>query len=630
MSAVLTVVTNNIEDIPCLRDKALLAFSKEGYPIAGSLDNNVYELSFDDATRNILVLGATGRGKTESVMLPAAQRLIDCNCPGLILDVKGDFSRRISHSDSEKVMTIGPDGSSGINLIGGLDAQSFRALLDNLRRRFISNESYWGAMGVEDAVLVFLFIADTGKEPTLVDIFKGLQNPRQFCISLERHLRYTPSVSEELLRQIESRQTDEFSILSAGSFCGKDSESNRVQEQYSWQTNSLMKIISPFVNTRKLQSAFSTESGKSLHQLVHNDKKVLILDMNVDRYSDTAYTAGRILRFQFMRAVTTHYEQRLKAGYGKEIFSFMLVDEYQQYINIDSSGMQNSLRDDNTWLDRSRGYGHINILATQSITSLLAQAEAKPVESVIQNCQTTIVFPTTDSKTLSRISELSGEQTTTNALTYSLLNPQKIGHGFMHIANHKKSGGASLCGKMSAGTITEGKYRFMNNFIGQSEESCTYLHSNHQVPEKIDNPFFRPHMPFIPNGRVHVLISRTSTNSEMWLEKLSALSQVQYVGLYDLDTRFVPFHHSIKFDEFSETITTGDIVVIFEPTDSFLKRKLSDEVTLNILRSMRQQNVVVLCNSPNDEILDIERVADYVEHTPKDIIKRLKVLLEGT
>ena len=71
-----------------LRSRPLLAFPLDGAAIAGTSDGHA-KISFWDGTYNILVVGGTGSGKTESVMRPALSQLLHHGCPGIVLDVKG-------------------------------------------------------------------------------------------------------------------------------------------------------------------------------------------------------------------------------------------------------------------------------------------------------------------------------------------------------------------------------------------------------------------------------------------------------------------------------------------------------------------------------------------------------------
>jgi len=56
----------------------------------------------DDAAQNILVIGATGSGKTTRAINPILLQLIEQGCGGLVFDIKGDFHKTVE-SLSQKI-----------------------------------------------------------------------------------------------------------------------------------------------------------------------------------------------------------------------------------------------------------------------------------------------------------------------------------------------------------------------------------------------------------------------------------------------------------------------------------------------------------------------------------------------
>ena len=72
MSARYSVVERcRVAELP-LRDQPLLVFAKHGPAMVGQVDER-YVITFGDATRNICVLGGTGRGVTK--LLPRKSAL---------------------------------------------------------------------------------------------------------------------------------------------------------------------------------------------------------------------------------------------------------------------------------------------------------------------------------------------------------------------------------------------------------------------------------------------------------------------------------------------------------------------------------------------------------------------------
>ena len=110
------------------RDLPLLAFPASGPPIAGLRpeDDGWLKVSFGAATQNVLVVGGTGSGKTEAVMRPALARLLDSGCPGLVLDVKSDYSAMAAGYPDRTVLVGTCPGARPINILAGMPDERFR------------------------------------------------------------------------------------------------------------------------------------------------------------------------------------------------------------------------------------------------------------------------------------------------------------------------------------------------------------------------------------------------------------------------------------------------------------------------------------------------------------------------
>ena len=607
MSARYSVVERcRVAELP-LRDQPLLVFAKHGPAMVGQVDER-YVITFGDATRNICVLGGTGRGKTESIMLPAAARMIANDCVGLVLDAKGDFVI-LSDQFPERTMVIGPGYASQINLLGGNDVSVFRALIEEMHGKYHQHEKYWGSMGVEDAILIFLYVRESGHEPTLKDIHDGLAEPKPFCLQLERFLRSREKISKALIDQIKSRKQDEFGMLRLGGFLGIESESPRAAEQYSWQTNAIVKSLAVIVSNPELERAFCTAGSPDVAQLAFSDQKTLILDVNADEYPDAAFTIGRMLRLQYMRAVSTTYRERQVLGVGRDVFSFMLIDEYQQYVNAAVHRQTDSLRDDNTWFDRSRSYGHINIVATQSMSSLFAQVDRSAADTIVQNCRTSIILPSTDVPTLNRAALLAGSANGGSVARDSLLNPGAQGEGFVHIANSGACHGGSLGGLMKAGVIVDQRYAFMNAFIGVNKRNVQVARPT-PLPAIVENPFTGKR-PVSCSGILHVVVNRELPEAGDWLAGLTANPRIRFVGIVDfLGQRKVHWTKRESYGDYAESVEPGDVVLIPVFADKQQSRVLLSRQLFDLVEAMRKAGATILVGPTDESMLDLERKAD--------------------
>jgi len=68
-----------------------------------------FDLTYENAILNNLIIGSTGTGKTSTVILPMIENLIKNNTPGLILDIKNnltDYIYNIAEKYNKKDMLI--------------------------------------------------------------------------------------------------------------------------------------------------------------------------------------------------------------------------------------------------------------------------------------------------------------------------------------------------------------------------------------------------------------------------------------------------------------------------------------------------------------------------------------------
>lgn len=626
MAGQLSIVARTRHVGPQLRDKPLLVLSSDGPACAGNV-GSAYEITFGDATRNIIVFGGTGRGKTESFMLPAAARMIANGCVGLILDAKGDFSF-LAEQFADSTFVLGPGHDTPINLLAGMEVGAFRAVMEDVQGRYHAHEKYWGSTGVEDAVLVFLYVRETGREPTLKDIHDALAKPQEFCLRLERFLRGRDRLSQELLDQITARSQDEFGLLRLAGFNGEESESSKAREQYSWQTNALVKAMGVIVRNPSLRNAFCAAGSASVETLVFGQKKTLILDINVDQHPDATFTIGRMLRLQFMRAVTSTHNQRASRGdLGVQTFTFMLIDEYQQYVNAAVQQQADSLRDDNTWFDRSRSYGHVNIVATQSLSSLYAQVERAAADTIVQNCQNTVILPTTDPATLARAALLAGSDANGSLVRAELLNPGAHGKGFVHIANSNERRGGAIAGLMKVGTVVDQRHAYMKAYIGVSRLP-SLPPADTAARDEVSNPYMGKRLP-PTTGRIHVIVNLSHFVTRQWLSALTAHEKVRYVGIIDfIRQAALPWDRRDLYHGYPDDIQAGDLILIPNFNELRQSRMLESIHVVDLIDNISGTGCGLLLGPPSNKLIELERKMDRVLVSTGELITFTHALLE--
>ena len=95
-------------------------------------------ISIKDGTHGVAIIGGTGRGKTESFVTPMAKAMIEAGLPGLVIDVKNNFTDRIRRlaavsGRSGDIVELGTHPSATpVNFLAGLSYPEMEQLFHSL------------------------------------------------------------------------------------------------------------------------------------------------------------------------------------------------------------------------------------------------------------------------------------------------------------------------------------------------------------------------------------------------------------------------------------------------------------------------------------------------------------------
>lgn len=440
------------------------------------LNKNEISLSFGDATTNIMIFGGTGTGKTTAICYPVVYNLISNDCSGLIIDVKGGYSHIARHfnSTNDKCLILGVETDcSPVNLIGGISPYKLREFL---KEAIVNNQSneYWGSNGIEDIVLIYELLLSINKNkcPTLADLyFFAVDN-----FNLKKVIAKCDDY--DIMKKMRMRrESDSFSLFSLNI-----SSNDTSQEQKTWQLSSLLNCLKYFYEDENLNNYFCNNDFLDFDHIIYEKKQTIVLDLPTSHFSNVSLFVSKILRARFRDTIKNKGESKLQqSGYGNKLFTFLLIDEYQQYISTRTS----LSADDNNWLDTSRGYGHINILSTQSVDSLIAKSDEASAHQLIGNCRNIIHLGSNAKHSLEHLLSLSNEQIKNS------VRSQYDDCGFLYIGkrNLTRKGVSSLI------TTGQSNHRFMNYFIKnpikhietRKEESTHYSYENNYINYEINN-----------------------------------------------------------------------------------------------------------------------------------------------
>lgn len=428
------------------------------------------EISFDDANKNVAVFGGTSSGKT-NMARNGLERLIEKDCPGIVLDVKGDYKEFLLDLAPERVVVIGAtEDCSPINLIGGMTCEKFMSFISD-EIDHMHKEKFWGTGGLRDTEFLFRFLQEDSY-PTLASLYDRLLDPEKFSPEIFKKITLLEELDENLINSFSAVKQAAFSFYNRG--MNAEEENIKLFEQYEWHTASILSVLRNFSTNALIRDKLSAKDKVDIGSLIYEENKIVVLDMPVTRFGSVAYTISRLIRQQFVDAMFSLSSWSLaKKGLGFSKYTFMLIDEYQQFINISQGKNTCGLYDDNLILDKTRQYGHINILATQGVSSLQSQATREGVESLLQNCRTQVFFSSNDQATLSQVNSLSQS----DEITESVLKPVSKGMAYLYTAHASSKQGGSLSGVYRC---PRNKWTPIFGIDG----------NNPFVPGKIKNPFF--------------------------------------------------------------------------------------------------------------------------------------------
>lgn len=437
-----------------LKNKTLLSF-KEVFPNSklknfyADLKGREIELSFSDATKNIMVFGGIGSGKTTSVCMPFIQKMVDNKCGGIVFDIKGGYSKYCKDINRKQkrqpCMILGADHDcEKYNLLANFNRELLEEYLHYQQKsERVGNDSYWGSEGVIDFLLIYdILIELKGKSTTFADMYYFLSNSNEIQnLILELEHRKLENTLEKIYKR---RQQYIFSLFN-------NESGERIEEQRSWQLHFILKVLKPFYFNASIRSKFCASGEIDLETIIYKNNKIIVLDLPEAKYGLVATSITKQLQVLFRNTVKKLGESYLQSqGYGTEKFTFVLIDEYQQFI---TTGVEGSC-DDNNWLDTSRGYGNINLLCTQSVDSLYSKSNHDAANQLIGNCRNIIHLGTNAIHSLDHIEKLSNKDVKDLLL-------KKSEHGLFYIGQT----GKKRTGKIGIIITGQSKDHVMNKFI---------------------------------------------------------------------------------------------------------------------------------------------------------------------
>ena len=359
------------------------------------------------ACYNTAVFGSTGAGKTSCAILPSADSLIGLGFGGLVIDVKGNVGDQVRalavrHGRTQDVVEFGSsDIATPINILGGMTIAQVREFLSIVATFQFGSHTHnldWHMKGVASAVdcvmlLRYLQNNDTRFQVKLCTLQEMLNNwpvaARLFDYFVANMHDKDDAEQRNFIDKIKS---DQFNPMV---FDKKKAVNNTYNEQTTWRITAIRNGLSEFLEHPGIVRNFATvESLLDVERLIYDETKIVLLRFDHTCGQVGAWLSRHILT-DFYKAV---YKRGMKLDKGR--YTFFIGDEFQEICNFNPGNRYN----DNAFAAKAREYNAIQIVGTQSVSSLISRgATVEAVLEYLNNINNRIVLYCDDSITQSMV-----------------------------------------------------------------------------------------------------------------------------------------------------------------------------------------------------------------------------------
>lgn len=356
--------------------------------------------------QNVLVTGSIGSGKTSSLLYPLTEQLLSMNfCDKyksafLILDVKGNYYKFvkkvcIDYCHLSDFIIIGLNNSITYNPLDkpNLKPHVLAKRLKDILLLFSpqQTESYW--IDKAEQVLteaIKLCRIYNNEYVTFIEIHKLILSKDYYQEKVD-YLKST--FFDNLLDQ------DQISSLISCMNFFEDEFLSLDDRTQSIIKSEVSRITNIFVSDEDVKRIFCPDKKDISFpgfQYVLKNQKIVVLDMNLAEYNNLSKIIAAYLKIDFQSEIL------IQLSKDDVVYpSCFICDEYHEYVT----------QNDSSFFAQSREAKSINIVATQSYSSLLSSIHDSTITKVlIQNLVNKLWFRTDDSFTIEEIIKQTGKE----------------------------------------------------------------------------------------------------------------------------------------------------------------------------------------------------------------------------
>ncbi len=359
--------------------------------------------------QNILITGTIGTGKTSSAMYPFTEQLIEYESENydkkigmLILDVKGNYFNQVrkfayKYNRLDDVIVIELGGKykynplNKPNLKASVLANRLKIILELFSGK--TTESYW--IDKSEQILCecikFCRLYNDGYV-NFEELHNLVTNQNYYIEKIE--------IVKKLFQKNKFSKEECYDLLTSITFFEK--EFYKLDSRtMSILKSEITRITNCFISDYQVSKTFNpTQIEQNFYGLeeILSKGKIVVLNMNIAEYKNLSKIIAAYLKLDFQSEVLSRLAQNNKNKTRPVAF---ISDEYHEYIT----------ETDADFFAQSREAKCINIVATQSYTSLLKTLNDESVlKVIIQNLINKIWFRTDDTYTIEEVQKQIGKE----------------------------------------------------------------------------------------------------------------------------------------------------------------------------------------------------------------------------
>ena len=448
-------------------------------------------LSEKSLYQNILITGTIGTGKTSSAMYPFTKQLIEYCCLDslkkigmLVLDVKGNYFSKVT----EFAKNCGRENDLIVLSLGGnyrynpLHKPNLKAsvLANRLKTILLlfspeNSESYW-LDKVEQILTECIKLCRLYNNGYVT--FEEIHN----LISSENY--YLEKIDFLRNKFIHNEFSNEgiYNLLTSLNFFQKEFFSLDIRT-LSVLKSEITRITNIFVSDYETYKTFNPKENElnflGFEDLI-NTGKIVVLNMNISEYTNLSKVIATYLKLDFQTEVMARLANNFENSSRTVAF---ISDEYHEYVTAS----------DSEFYAQSREAKCINIVATQSYTSLLNTLNNKyAVEVIVQNLVNKFWFRTDDIFTIENAQKQIGKEDKEKLFKSISENAKETNYSYL--TNSLNSTDSSISESISTQIMYE--FVYDSKFFTQELEnfcSLSFLSDGNKImkPQKIKlKPYF--------------------------------------------------------------------------------------------------------------------------------------------